>query len=62
MNAWKQLSDGKRMAEQKDLTYGHFLIVVRWRKTYLQIIKNFRELEDSWPRGIKRFFDLYRPK
>jgi len=53
------LSAKTRAARERNFTFRQLLAMWRGRATYLQILKNFKELEGSWYGGVKKFVDVF---
>jgi hypothetical protein len=61
MNPFKQLLDKVKNAYRHNLTYRQLFCIWRGRKEFIQIVKNFRKLEGSWLRGIKKSMSILMP-
>jgi len=59
MGVVRKLSAKARAARDRNFTYRQLLAMWRGRATYIQIIKNFRELKGSWYGGLKEFMDVF---
>lgn len=59
MRSIKKLLAKARAARERNFTYRQLLAMWRGRGTYLQIIRNFKELEGSWYAGIRKFADVF---
>ena len=55
----KELSSKARAARERNFSLRQLSAMWRGRATYLQILRNFRELEGSWFGGIRRFADIF---
>jgi hypothetical protein len=58
MNPYKAARYKMKMAKERNFGYKQVLAVWRERKLYLQLMMNFRKLEGSWLRGIKKTIDV----
>ncbi len=61
MNTRKKPLDMARIAKRKNFTFRQLPSIWRARKQLLQIARNFRQLEGSWPRGLKKLVALFIP-
>lgn len=59
MGVIKELSSKARAARERNFSLQQLSAMWRGRATYLQILRNFRELEGSWFGGIRRFADIF---
>ena len=59
MGSIKGLSAKARAARERNFTLRQLPAIWRGRATYLQIAKNFRELEGSWHGGIRSLLDVF---
>ena len=59
MQMLKELSAKARAARERNFTLRQLPAIWRGRATYLQIVKNFRELEGSWYRGARSLMDVF---
>jgi hypothetical protein len=53
------LSAKARAARERNFSFRQLQAMWRGRVTYLQIIRNFKELEGSWYGGIRKFVDVF---
>lgn len=61
MRPFREVADRVRRARGRNLTYRQLPAMWRGRKEYLRIAKNFRKLEGSWPRGIRKLMSIILP-
>ncbi|RJP32027.1 MAG: hypothetical protein C4536_06845 [Actinobacteria bacterium] len=59
MRIVKVVSAKARAARERNFTFRQLRAMWRGRMTYLQILRNFRELEGSWSGGIRKFMDVF---
>ena len=59
MGTIKELLAKARAARESNFTFRQLPAIWRGRATYLQILKNFRELEGSWYKGFAKFMDIF---
>jgi hypothetical protein len=59
MGMMKDLSAKAKAARKSNFTFRQLPPMWRGRATYLQIVRNFRELEGSWYRGLVKFVDVF---
>jgi hypothetical protein len=58
MNPYKSIRLKLRMARERNFGLKQILAVWGERKLYFQLMKNFRKLEGSWLRGLKKTLDV----
>jgi hypothetical protein len=61
MGALRELLDNAKEAKQRNLTYKQLLSLWQGRKEALQVARNFKGLEGSWLKGMKRYLSLFTP-
>jgi hypothetical protein len=59
MGKIKELSAKARAARNSNFSFRQLTAIWRGRATYLQILRNFRELEGSWYGGLSKFVDVF---
>jgi hypothetical protein len=59
MGMIKELSAKAKAARESNFTLRQLPAIWRGRATYLQILRNFKELEGSWYGGIRVFLDVF---
>lgn len=61
MGAFRELLDNAKEARRRNLTYKQLLSLWQGRKEALQVARNFKELEGSWLKGMKKYLSLFAP-
>jgi hypothetical protein len=61
MGAFRDLMDNAKEVQQRNMTYKQLPSLWQGRKEALQVAKNFKELEGSWLKGIKKYLSLFTP-
>jgi len=61
MDLFREMVAGARRARSRNLTYRQLPALWRGRREYLQIARNFRKLEGSWPKGIRKLVSIFLP-
>ena len=59
MNQFRNMMYMARIVRRRNLNYRQLMAVWRGRGVFLQIFRNYRELEGSWTKGIIKFTDVY---
>jgi hypothetical protein len=58
MNPYKAIRFKLKMARERNFGYRQVLALWRERKLFLRLMINFRKLEGSWLKGIKKTVDV----
>ena len=61
MGALRELLDNAKEVQQRNLTYKQLPTLWQGRKEALQVARNFKELEGSWVKGMKRYLSIFTP-
>jgi hypothetical protein len=61
MGALRELLDSAKEAQQRNMTYRQLPSLWQGRKEALQVARNFKELEGSWLKGMKKYLSLFMP-
>jgi hypothetical protein len=60
--ALSSLSDMMEVWKASNVTWRQMAAVFRGRETWLRILRNFRELEGSWPRALMKQARIFQGK
>jgi hypothetical protein len=61
MGAFRELMDNAKEARRRNMNSKQLLSLWQGRKEALQVARNFKELEGSWLKGMKKYLSVFTP-